>query len=333
MYNVLVVDDEPAVRVLTARWLDAEGYHARTALGAQHALSVFEEGPQDVVVCDVRMPGHDGLWLAERVRHLHPDTALVMMTGCQDLNTAISSLRLGALDYLVKPFSRDQLRESVENGIRWHEARAKTRQQRESLRVELQRRQHQLAKALESLNIDSANAIEAMQAMLALTNRPVADHTRRVADFALRLMYVLNVSDLERTDTYQAALLHEIGVVALIEQAGARSPEERELLASGPVLAHALLKSVPFLENVSTVLLGMQEWFDGTGFPSGASGDALPMGSRILAVADAFDDLQHPLRFHPPLSAVEARLEIDRARGTRFDPIVVDALHRLLAAA
>ena len=92
MPDVLVVDDEFAVRTLTARWLTAAGYKARVAENAEQARDEVALAPPDVIVCDVGMPGHDGLWLAEQVRREYPDTALVMVTGGHELTIALDSL-------------------------------------------------------------------------------------------------------------------------------------------------------------------------------------------------------------------------------------------------
>jgi CheY-like chemotaxis protein len=81
MSSVLVVDDEPAVRALTSRWLEAIGFPARAAASADQALEVMASDSAGVVLCDVRMPGRDGLWLAEQLRTRYPDTAVIMATG------------------------------------------------------------------------------------------------------------------------------------------------------------------------------------------------------------------------------------------------------------
>jgi len=117
MDAVLVVDDETAVRALSMRWLAAGGYRAVAAASADEALAMFEAEPAGVVICDVQMPGHDGVWLASRIRQLAPDTAVIMATGGQDIESAVAAIRLGVRDYLTKPFGRDRLLESVSGAM------------------------------------------------------------------------------------------------------------------------------------------------------------------------------------------------------------------------
>src|SRR5690349_16421863 len=101
--SVLIVDDENSVRTLMARWLESGGLRVTTASSAEEALDQLHESPPAVALCDIRMPGHDGLWLAERIRQEYPETAVIMATGVQDVGPAVQTLRQGVIDYLTKP--------------------------------------------------------------------------------------------------------------------------------------------------------------------------------------------------------------------------------------
>ncbi len=121
--DVLVVEDEAPIRQITSRWLQHAGYRVAGVASAEEAIAVADgRGPQ-VLVTDVQMPGRDGLWLAQQFRHRFPDTALVMVSGDPTTGPAAATARLGAFDYLPKPFTADQLTEAVDRGVRWHEAR------------------------------------------------------------------------------------------------------------------------------------------------------------------------------------------------------------------
>src|SRR4051812_42222159 len=143
--SVLIVDDEPSVRELMARWLASGGYDVRTAGNAEEALERVHDRAPDVALCDIRMPGHDGLWLAHQIRHDAPETAVIMATGVQDVGSAVSSLRQGVIDYLTKPFGRDRVRDAVVRGIEWHRAACESRRWREALQGEMEARRSRLA--------------------------------------------------------------------------------------------------------------------------------------------------------------------------------------------
>lgn len=110
---VLVVDDDPAVRGLLGRCLAAEGYVTKEAGSALAALDAMAQQPASLVLCDIRMPVHDGLWLTERLQARWPSTPVVMVTAIDDLRTVQHSRELGAIDYLTKPIDRTQVRQVV----------------------------------------------------------------------------------------------------------------------------------------------------------------------------------------------------------------------------
>jgi DNA-binding NtrC family response regulator len=124
MCDVLVVDDEAAIRGLITRWLEAAGYRTHAAVSADQAMLRLDDTAPAVVVSDIEMPGHDGFWFADEIRRRYPNTAIVMMTGCLDTGIAVRSMRTGAMDYLRKPFTRDQLTSSLTRAVQWHQTRA-----------------------------------------------------------------------------------------------------------------------------------------------------------------------------------------------------------------
>ncbi len=111
---VLVVDDEQGVREILRRWLDRWGYDVRVAADAREALEAMLLAPADILLTDIKMPDHDGLWLVERVRAKWPRTAIVMATGVVELEAVKKAQRLGAVDYVTKPFGRELLRQALE---------------------------------------------------------------------------------------------------------------------------------------------------------------------------------------------------------------------------
>jgi CheY-like chemotaxis protein len=114
MLRILVVDDEKPIRQLLSRWLAAWGYDVRDAASATEALVLMAESPASIVLCDVSMPDHDGLWLTDRIREQWPETAVIMASGAQDLEVIRSTRRKGAVDFVPKPFGREVLRQALQ---------------------------------------------------------------------------------------------------------------------------------------------------------------------------------------------------------------------------
>ncbi len=118
MSSILIVDDEPSVRTIFARWAEHCGHSVTMAASADEALASFDAAPVEIAVCDVSMPGHDGWWLAERIRERSPATAVIMTTGYSAQNFAAGSYPATA-GILEKPFTRDALMKAVEGALAW----------------------------------------------------------------------------------------------------------------------------------------------------------------------------------------------------------------------
>ena len=113
MAYVLVVDDEESIRRLLVRWLTGWGYMAREAASANDAIEHMSAEPAAIILCDVMMPVHDGIWLAEQVRNRWPETAVIMASSAQDMETVMRMRKQGAVDYVTKPFGREMLRQAL----------------------------------------------------------------------------------------------------------------------------------------------------------------------------------------------------------------------------
>jgi response regulator RpfG family c-di-GMP phosphodiesterase len=332
--SVLVVDDESGVREVMSRWLTHGGYDVRAAASADEALEHVHDRAPAVALCDIRMPGHDGLWLAQNIRRDAPETAVIMATGVQDVGSAVASLRQGVIDYLTKPFGRERLRESVLRGIEWHMAAADSRRWREALDVEVEQRRVRLSDALTSLTIDSDAALDGLLSVLTLADRDAYAHAYRVAALAASVGCALGLPDDDMAAIERAALLHDVGKLAmpdaLLRKPAPLSDEERTVIRQHPQIAADLLAPVPYLAAASELVRDTYERVDGLGYPNGARASDVALGARIIAVADAYDVMTRPRVFRDAISPAEALLELERCAGTQFDTAVVEIFKRVV---
>ena len=121
MTSVLIVDDEAGIREILRRWLEPAGYSVQQAADAEAALDVLASSVPAAVLCDVDMPGHDGLWLVARVRERFPTVAIVLATAADEVPPAVS-LQDGVVGYVLKPFHRQRLLAAVKDAVAWHQA-------------------------------------------------------------------------------------------------------------------------------------------------------------------------------------------------------------------
>jgi response regulator RpfG family c-di-GMP phosphodiesterase len=325
--HILVVDDDVAVRELLVTWLHAAGYRCTEAANAEEALDRAAAAAADVALLDLAMPGNDGLWLAERLRQRDADMALVVVTGLQRFDAAVAGLRLGVLDYLLKPFSRVDLLRVVRRAVDWRRTLVSDRRRLESLQREMDRRRDELAGDLASLQRASAAAIQALLETLTRRDPGAAAHASRVAAMAVRLGAAVGLGPDTLADVERGALLHDIGKVALPDalafKAGPLADEEIALLQSHVELGRDIVRAVPALAAVAGIVGASHEAFDGSGHPAGLAGASIPLGARIIAIVDTFDALTAGRDVDDPLTFARAAAELVRSAGSRFDPNLV----------
>lgn len=331
---ILIVDDEPGIRDILGRWLKLRGYSVRMAANADEALAQMAKEPAAVALCDIRLPGRDGLWLLERIRREFPETAVVMVTALQEVGPAVSSLRQGVVDYLTKPFSPDRLAEAVRRAMDWHLSLSDERRWTEQLERETGEREQRLLEASRGLVIDSDEAVDALLSVLTLRDQVAYAHARRVSSLAVLMCDRLSRPDVEKRVIRRAALLHDVGKSAIpdavMDKPAPLTGEEYALVRTHPARAHELLSRIPFLAGAADIVRAVHERPDGHGFPDGVREASL--GARIIAIANAYDAMTNVLTYRDAMPPGAALLELERGAGTQFDAALVPLFVGLLSA-
>lgn len=330
MTRVLIVDDEPPIRRLLQTWVRAEGAEVSEAGSAEQALALAQaEGPPAVLLCDLKLPGKDGLWLAQRFQDAYPQTAVVVTTAVHEFDAAVHSLQMGAVDYLCKPYLHDRFVEALRRALLVHRARLAHR----DMQRELDERRAQISEALAEIERNAQSALDAMLAMLRVRDEQSAEHALRVAKLAVDLAMTLKIGEPRLSDIERAALLHNLGRLAMPDDLLKRPPRslsaaDHTQLRSYPLHGYAMLKNVPFLAAANTIAVASHERYDGSGFPHGLRGDAIPLGARIVALADAYDELVAGIG-REPVTPARALETLATERASEFDPRVLRALETL----
>jgi putative nucleotidyltransferase with HDIG domain len=334
--SVLIVDDEPGVRHLMRRWLESRGYGVSVASNSDEALAFLEQARVAVVLCDVRMPGRDGLWLTDQLRRDYPETAVVLATGISEIGAAIEGLRQGVVDYLTKPFDRGRLFNAVSRAIEWHRAAADSRRWRDVLEGEMQVRHAHVAGVIQSWQVDSDDTLDGLLSTLTADNPDAYAHAYRVAALSASLARTLGLTDAEVVIVEHGGLLHDLGKLAM-PQAILRKPaplttEEQRLVRLHPTLGSALVERIPHVAPSASIVRDAQERLDGLGYPTGSRGNTVWIGARMVSVADVYDTMTRARVFRDALSPSAALGELARCAGTQFDPCVVEAFRATVSA-
>lgn len=327
MMHVLIVEDDDATRLLLHQWVESEGGMSIGARSAEQALALIDAAaPPDVALCDLRLPGKDGLWLTEQLRVRHPDTAVVIETGVHEFEAAVTSLHAGAVDYLVKPFTLEQLSEALNRGFFAHKSRCALAE----MQHEIERRRAQITEALAEVEATALSSVNAMVALLQARDPGAYEHSHRVTRLAVNLALTLGIREPALSDIERAALLHDLGKLTLSDDLLGRvseplSARDRALVHAYPLHGYTIVKSVPFLAEASEIAVATHERYDGSGFPHGLRGEAIPLGARVVGVADAYDGLVAGIE-HSPMTPERAVEILCTTRRCEFDARVLNAL-------
>ncbi|HEU4400808.1 MAG TPA: HD domain-containing phosphohydrolase [Candidatus Polarisedimenticolia bacterium] len=318
--HILVVDDEQAIRDVLTEGLNDTGYRCDTARDGSEALEKVKANGFQLVVSDIDMPQMDGVRLVQEIKKVRPDTEIIMLTGVVDVDVAVQAIRLGASDYLTKPFNLAEVRITVERAL-------------EKRRLVLENREYQRtleARVLErtaDLNRSYQTTLEALATALDTRDTETLGHSLRVAAYTVAVARRMGVSEPDLTDIYRGALLHDVGKIgvpdAILRKPGKLTPEEWVEMRKHPEIGYRILEGIHFLEAARQVVLCHQERFDGTGYPRGLKGQEIPLGARVFSVVDTLDAMTSDRCYRKALPYETARAEIIRYSGTQFDPDVV----------
>ena len=337
MHSVLIVEDDEAVRGIVRTWVDAYGFRAREAADTDQAVTVLEDSPADIAICDINMPGHGGVWLASHIRERFPRTAVIMATGAHDVDVAVASLRNDVVDYLLKPFDRARLFEALSLGRDWHCASTSVDDLHAALKDRLRKRRASVAASIAEAQTTVQEALEGLISMLQLHERDGRGHATRVARLSLALADEMSVDDETLTQLEQGALLHDIGKLdmpaSILSKPAPLDDREWSVMRTHPQVGYDLLRNQPRFADAAEIVLSHHEAFDGSGYPRGLEGREIPLAARILSVADAYDSMTQPHTQRPAMPPALAVREIERCSGSQFDPDCANALGTVLVRA
>jgi putative two-component system response regulator len=335
MHSVLVVDDDETLREVLREWVDGAGFRAREADSSESALLAMSRETPDITICDANMSGRNGVWLASQIRRLYPQTAIIMATAQRDVETAVASLRNDVVDYLLKPFDRARVAEALCLARDWHCASTSLDNLQHALHDRMRSRRASLAAALAEAQDTHLEAVDSLIAMLQLHERDGRGHAVRVARLTVAMGEELGFDDDALAVLEQGALLHDIGKLdvpqSILLKPAPLDDSEWRVMRTHPQVGFDLLRNQPRFASAAQIVLTHHEAFDGSGYPRGLRGGAIPLGARLIAVADAYDSMTQPHTQRPPMPPAMAIQEIERCRGGQFDPDCAEALGPVLA--
>ncbi len=333
--QVLVVDDEEPIRNALKKFLTQQQFEVYAAGTGEEALEQLKRHRIALMLCDIRMPGTSGVDLVPQALELEPDLAILMLTAVNDATSAALCMQRGAMDYLTKPIELADLGRAVQRALKRREAQLESRQLNEWLKEEVTTRTAELQRERMKLERLSVATLEALVNALEAKDPYMRGHSARVADLAATLAHELGLSEEQVEQVRIAGRLHDIGKIgtreSVLNKQGPLTPEEFEHVKQHVVIGSQILSPLVHLGDIIPAVRHHHERWDGSGYPDGLRGEAIPLAARIIGTAEVYDALSTSRAYQEKMTPERAVERMADMVGTVLDPKVFGALASVVA--
>ncbi len=317
-YNILLVDDEEDNLALLYRTLRG-AYNLEKTTSPLHALEILKEKHFELVISDHKMPEMDGVEFLKHVQVHYPSTMRILLTAYSDANILIDAINYAKIyRYVKKPFNPEELQLIVSSALEYYQLK------------------YDNDKLISDLKELFSGTIKAIMEALDAKDSYTSGRSKRITYYSIILAKQLGLSTIDTGKVELAGMLHDIGMIGVSDEIlykiDALSQEEYDEIKKHITYSVKILEDIKQLKDVVEIIKYHHEKYDGTGYPYGVKGEDIPLGSRIIAVADAFDSIISNRIYRNKIELQDALNEIKKGALTQFDPVVVKAFEDSFAA-
>lgn len=346
--KVLVIDNEEATCQLIKSVLSTRGFDVTVAQTAKVGLQLQEEAASGLIFLDLNIKDLDARYLAREIKRRDETIGLIIL-GYPDNNLVQEAANLGATDYLCKPVKSEEVSFKTRHALEFRKFfvnSSRALRGIEERNISLQKQNLLLARRIEESTKNLSRLYEDLRETYMRTIKALAhaidardhytySHSDNVTRYAEMIARQMNVDDAYINDIRDACQLHDLGKIGIhdniLGKPSALTPEEFAEIRQHAQKGAQILEPLKFLDNVIDIVKHHHERWDGKGYPDALSGEAIPLGSRIMTVADSYDAMVSARPYRKVgLSQGEAIEEIKKNIGVQFDPKVVDAFLKVV---
>lgn len=311
--NVLVVDDDLGVRE-SLKMILKDRYSISTASNVDEAANALKEISPLTIFLDIRMPKSNGLDFLKRMQSTDPSIPIIIITAFPSSQTAITALRNGAFDYIVKPFEPSEILETVERASQHY--------------AELSEKDRLIYNLRKAVHKNFFSTTEALLLAIDAKDSYTAGHSKRVSQLFSFVARDLGMSQ-SKIEVFQyGAFLHDIGKIGIsdnvLTKPGILTEEELLFIKRHPEIGYKILEPINFLKECLLIVRHHHEWHNGTGYPDGLKGTEIPHEATILSIVDAYDALTTDRHYRKKYTHQNAIAIITERIHTQFTPTLTE---------
>jgi putative nucleotidyltransferase with HDIG domain len=274
------------------------------------------------------MPEMDGIELLKRVKAINPKMMVIMITAFPDIDLAVKAMQLGAYDFIIKPADLDLVTLSVKKALEKKRLEEEISSYHNHLEKLVEERTAKLQQAYRILKKAHLDSVKVLAAVIDAKDPYTRGHSERVTRMSLKIAFQLGFTE-ERLESLEfGALLHDIGKIGIrdevLQKPGALNPEEYQYIQEHPLVGVNIVEGLDFFKDKIPMIRHHHEHFDGSGYPDGLIGEAIPLEARIIAVPDAFDAMTSMRPHREMMYLQDVLIELEKCKGTQFDPEIIE---------
>lgn len=337
MANIMIVDDDIQVLNALVRVLRTTEYQVSLYNDPQKAVQQMDSVTWDVIICDYRMQGINGLEVLKTAKRLVPDAVRILMTGYSDIDVIIQAVNEGSIfKYLSKPWDNQQLLLLIEESV-MHKQKADHNNQLINDILAENSEWSLIANSLEYRMMQmNEQGVKALLKTIKAKDESLYQHSLSVAWVALRIGDSLRLRKADLQTLRLSALFHDIGKIAIRDSVLTKNDSldlyEREEMIHHPEVSAEILKEMDFMREVSEIVIQHHERCDGSGYPKGLTDSGIKLLSKILAVSDVYVALRERRSYKAALTRDEALHMIQLDAGKGLDATIVERFCKVIAA-